>query len=64
MFLPCLFCFYIYFFSDSGNPNEDCSNEGADYTFYPLSINRVGFFLSINREKIRLFPLAFMGTNF
>ena len=28
---------------------------GAGYTFNPLSINRVGFFLSINREKIRLF---------
>ena len=37
---------------------------GAGYTFYPLSINIVGFFLSINREKIRLFPSDFMLTYF
>ena len=37
---------------------------GAGYTFYPLSINRVGFFLSINREKNRLFPSDFMRTYF
>ena len=40
------------------------SYAGAGYTFYPLSINRVGFFLSINREKIRLFPSVFMRTYF
>ena len=33
-------------------------------THYSLSINRVGFFLSINREKIRLFPSDFMHTYF
>ena len=33
-------------------------------THYSLSINRVGFFLSINREKIRLFPSDFMRTYF
>ena len=32
---------------------------GAGYT-----INRVGFCLSINREKIRLFPSDFMRTYF
>ena len=37
---------------------------GAGYKFYPLSINRVGFFLSINRVKIRLFPSVFMRTYF
>ena len=40
------------------------SYAGAGYTFYPLSINRVGFFLSINREKIRLYPSFFMRTYF
>ena len=39
-------------------------NAGAGYTFYPLSINRVGFFRSISREKIRLFPSVFMCTYF
>ena len=33
-------------------------------THYSLSINRVGFFLSINREKIRLLPSDFMRTYF
>ena len=33
-------------------------------THYSLSINRVGFFLSINREKIRLFPSDFMRNYF
>ena len=33
-------------------------------THYSLSINRVGFFLSINREKNRLFPSDFMRTCF
>ena len=28
------------------------------------NINRVGFFLSTNRENIRLFPSAFMRTYF
>ena len=40
------------------------SKASAGYTFYPISINRVGFFLSINREKIRLFPSSYMRTNF
>ena len=35
---------------------------GPGYTLYPLSINRVGFFLSVNRVKIRLFPSDFMRT--
>ena len=34
------------------------------FFLYSLSINRVGCFLSINREKIRLFPLDSMRTNF
>ena len=42
--LPRLFCFYIYFFSDSKNPNAGFSYAGAGYTFTPLSINTVGFF--------------------
>ena len=46
------------------HPNAGFSNAGAGYTFYPFSIKRVGFFLSLNREKIRLFPSAFMRTNF
>ena len=63
--LPRLFFFYIYIYSAiHKNPNAGFSNAGAGYTFYSLSINRVGFFLSINREKIRLFPSAFMHTNF
>ena len=33
-------------------------------THYSLSINRVVFFLSINREKIRLFPSDFMRIYF
>ena len=33
-------------------------------THYSLSMNREGFFLSINREKIRLFPSDFMRTYF
>ena len=58
------FVLLLYIFSDSENPNAGFSDAGAGYTFYPLSINREGFFLSINREKIRLFPSAFMRTNF
>ena len=41
---------------------------GAGYTFYPLSINRVGFFLSINREKnsavsVRFYAYLFLVMN-
>ena len=61
---PHLFCFNIYIFSYSENPNPGFSNAGGGYTFYLLSINRVGFCLSINRQKNRLFPSAFMRTNF
>ena len=70
-YIKLFLCFYrvcfasIYIFSDSQNPNAGFSNSSSGYTFYPLSINKVGFFfLSINREKIRLFPSSFMGTNF
>ena len=34
-------------------------NVGAVYTFYPLSINRVGYFLSINREKNLAVSISF-----
>ena len=37
------------------NPNASFSNAVAGYTFCPLSIHRVGFFLSINREKFGCF---------
>ena len=65
-YIKLFLCFYrvcfasIYIFSAIlKNPNA-----GAGYTFYPLSINRVGFFLSINREKMQLIPSAFMRTYF
>ena len=44
--LPRLFCFYIFFSAILKIPNAGFSYAGAGYTFYPLSINRVGFFLS------------------
>ena len=40
------------------------SNAGAGYTFYPLSINRVGFFLSINREKNSAVSVSFYAYLF
>ena len=66
--LPRLFCFYIYciFSAILKIPMRVflMPVRGAGYTFYPLSINRVGFFLSMNREKIRLFPSDFIRTYF
>ena len=60
----CRVCFAsIYIYSAILKIPTRVSNASAGYTFYPLSLNRVGFF-SINREKIRLFPSAFMRTNF
>ena len=66
MLLPRLFCFYIYFLSAILKiPTRFFVCRGAvRVTHYSLSINRVGFFLSINREKIRLFPSDFMRTYF
>ena len=58
--LPRLFCFYIYFFQAI----LKISTRVFLVTHYSLSINTVGFFLSINREKIRLFPSDFMRTYF
>ena len=54
-------CFYrvcfasIYFSAILKIPTRVFSNAGAGYTFYPLSINRVGFFVSVNREKFGCF---------
>ena len=45
---------YIYIFQRFLNSKRGFSNASASYTFYPLSINREGFF-SINREKIGCF---------
>ena len=70
-YIKLFLCFYrvcfasIYIFSaDLKISTRVFSYAGAGFTFYPLSINRVGFFLSVNREKIRLFPSAFMRTYF
>ena len=57
--LPRMFCFYIYFSAILKIPTRVFL-----VTHYSLSINRVGFFLSINREKNRLFPSDFMCTYF
>ena len=64
-------CFYrvcfasIYiFFSEIPTRVFLMPGRGEGYTFYPLSINRGGFFLSINSEKIRLFPSDVMRTYF
>ena len=54
----------VYFFSEIPTRVFLMPGRGAGYTFYPLSINRGGFFLSINREKIRLFPSDVMRTYF
>ena len=62
-FIAFVLLLYI-FFQRFLKSQRGFSNAGADYTFNRLFINRVGFFLSINREEIRLFPLAFMRTNF
>ena len=40
-------------------PKAGFSYAGAGYTFYPLSINRVGFILSINREKKSAISVSF-----
>ena len=59
--LPRLVCFYIFFPAILKIPTRVFL---MPVTHYSLSINRVGFFLSINREKIRLFPSDFMRTYF
>ena len=67
MLLPRVFCFSTYIFSGILKiPTRVflMPVHGAGYIFLPLSINRVGFFLSINREKIPLSPSDFVGTYF
>ena len=71
MLLPRSFCFYIYIYIFSAVLKIPTlvflmPVRGVGYTFYlhVLSINRVGFFLSINGEKIRLFPSDYMRTYF
>ena len=54
--LQSLFLLLYIFFQRFLKSQRGFSNASTGYTFYPLSINRVGFFLSINREKIGCFP--------